>query len=342
MLDRYGPRRVHATLFLAGVAGALVFAAASTYGGLVAGRTLIGLGMAAALMAAMQALVLWNPRERIGAMIAIVYATGGIGVLLTSFPLAYALGFITWREVFTGLAVASLAVSALLFFWVPERAAPGRPQSVAAQVAGLAEILRDPGMRRATFVLAANQFVVIPLLNLWMATWLRDVAGFGEQAVSWMLAASALAMIGGYLTFGRIGDALVRRGRTEFSGYIAALLATLALLAPLALGVAAGAMVLWPLFIFCGMGASLAFALANRRFPPEYSGRVNTVLNFFALIAMFTGQWGIGGLLGLFPATATGYDPRGYTLAMGMQWVVLAIATAWLWSGRRLFEAPRR
>ena len=324
------------------MAGALVFATASSYGGLLAGRSLIGLGMAAALMAAMQALVLWNPRERVAAMIAIVYATGGIGVLLTSFPLAYALGFITWREVFGGLAAASLVVSLVLFFWVPERPASARAQSVAAQVAGLAEILRDPGMRRATFVLAANQFVVIPLLNLWMAVWLRDVGGFGERAVSWMLAASALAMIGGYLSFGRIGDALVRRGRTEFSGYIAALLATLALLAPLALGFTAGAVVLWPLFIFCGMGASLAFALANRRFPPEYAGRVNTVLNFFALIAMFAGQWGIGVLLGLFPPTPTGYDPRGYTLAMGMQWTILAIATAWLWSGRHLFEAPRR
>lgn len=342
MLDRYGPRRVHAPLFLCGVAGALVFATASSYEGLLAGRTLIGLGMAAALMAAMQALVLWHPRERVAAMIALVYATGGIGVLLTSFPLAIALGFVTWREIFFGLAAASLAVSAVLVFWVPERTAPRRPQSLAAQVAGLAEILRDPGMRRATFVLAANQFVVIPLLNLWMATWLRDVAGFGEKAVSWMLAASALAMIGGYLTFGRIGDALVRRGRTEFSAYIAALVATLASLAPLALGYAAGAVLLWPLFIFCGMGASLAFSLANRRFPPEYAGRVNTVLNFFALIAMFSGQWGVGGVLGLFPSTAAGYDPQGYTLAMGMQWGVLAIATAWLWSGRRLFEAPRR
>ena len=35
----------------------------------------------------------------------------GLGVLLTSFPLAYALGFLTWRQVFVGLAAASLAVT---------------------------------------------------------------------------------------------------------------------------------------------------------------------------------------------------------------------------------------
>lgn len=343
MLDRYGPRRVNAALFVLTVLGALVFASAKTYEVLVLGRALIGLGVAAALMSAMHAFVLWNPREKIGMLIAVVYATGGLGILVTSFPLAYALGVFTWREIFVGLAGVALAVVAVLALWVPERMAPKRPESLQAQLAGLAEIVRDPGVRRATLVLAANQFAVIPLLNLWMATWLRDVAGFAEGAVAWMLALVALAMIGGYLVFGRIGDALVRRGGTEFPAYVAALASTLAALAPLALGVTHGAVLLWPLFIFFGMGASLAFAIANRRFPPEYAGRVNTVLNFVALLAMFSGQWLIGGVLGLWPETAAGgYDPRGYMVALGVQWMVLAAALAWLWSGRELFREPGR
>ena len=342
MLDRYGPRRVNAALFVLTVAGALLFASAGSYEALVLGRALIGLGVAAALMGAMHAFVLWNPREKIGVLIAVVYATGGLGILVTSFPLAWALGVFTWREIFVALAGVSLAIVLLLAFWVPERTAARRPESLRAQLAGLGEILRDPGVRRATLVLAANQFAVIPLLNLWMATWLRDVAGFAEGAVAWMLALVALAMIAGYLVFGRVGDALVRRGGTEFPAYVAVLASTLAVLAPLVLGVTQGLTILWPLFIFFGMGASLAFAIANRRFPPEYAGRVNTVLNFFALLAMFSGQWLIGGVLGLWPQTpGGGYDPRGYTVALGVQWVVLAAALVWLWSGRELFRATR-
>jgi predicted MFS family arabinose efflux permease len=252
-LDRYGPRRVNAVLFLFAAAGALVFSFAQSYEMLVFGRTLVGLGVAAALVSAMQAFVLWYPRERTGTLISSLYAMGGLGILLTSFPLAWALQAFAWREIFLALTAASLAVSALLAFWVPERTAERRPHTLAAQFDGIVGVFRDPGYRRAALALAANQFAVIPLLNLWMATWLRDLAGFDERAVAWMLALVALAMIAGYLVSGRAADALVRSGRSEFPALAAAIAGTLIALAPLALGIAAGAIVLWPLLVFFGM-----------------------------------------------------------------------------------------
>lgn len=347
LLDRYGPRRVNGLMFVAAFAGALLFAAAEGFGGLLAGRTLLGLGVSAALMGAMQAFVLWYPRERIAMQISIVYAIGGCGALLTSFPLAWALGHASWREVFVALALASIAVTAAMLAWVPERTAPRRPQDLRTQLAGLAEVLRDPGIRRVVIALAANQFAVVPLINLWISTWLRDVAGFEEREVAWMLAATAIAMIAGYLGYGRIADARLRRGGTEFPVFAGSLAATLATLAPLALAglwgrVPAGfAIVLWPLFTACGMGAAVAFSMGNRRFAPEYAGRVSTVLNLFVLVAMFVGQWAVGVVIGLFPGTATGYAPQAYAAALGGQWLLLAAALAWLWHGRELFAAKR-
>ena len=343
LLDRYGPRRVNGLLFLAAVAGGLVFAAAQGLGGLLAGRMLFGLGVSAALMGAMQAYVLWYPRERLAMQISVVYAMGGLGALFTSFPLAYALGFASWRQVFVALSVASLAVAIAMFAWVPERTAPRRQLGLREQLAGLAAVLRDPGLRRVAVAVTASQFVVSPLINLWVSTWLRDVAGFGERAIAWMLAANALAMIAGYLVYGRFADAMARRGRNEFPVYASSLLATLATLAPLALAGFFGAVppvvaiVLWPAFTACGMGAAVAFSLGNRRFPAEYSGRVSTVLNLFTLIAMFIGQWAVGIVISLFPGSATGYAPEAYAVAFGAQWLLLAAALAWLWRGRHLF-----
>lgn len=346
LLDRYGPRRVNGVLFVAACAGGLLFAGARDFGDLLAARTLFGLGVSAALMGAMQAYVLWYPRERLAVQISVVYATGGVGALLTSFPLAWLLGFTGWREVFTGLALASLGVTAAMFLWVPERTAPRRPLDLRSQFAGLAAVLADPGLRRVAVAVTTGQFVVGPLINLWVSTWLRDVAGFGERAVAWMLAANAVAMIVGYLVYGRLADAMVRRGGTEFRVYAGSLAATLVMLAPLALAGMLGtvppwvAVLLWPAFTACGMGAAVAFSIGNRRFPPEYAGRVSTVLNLFTLIAMFIGQWAVGAVIGLFPGSAAGYAPEAYVVALGAQWLLLAAALAWLWSGRRLFE-PR-
>ncbi len=61
LLDRYGPRRVNAALLVLATAGALLFARAASFEGLVLARALIGLGVSACLMACMQAFILWFP-----------------------------------------------------------------------------------------------------------------------------------------------------------------------------------------------------------------------------------------------------------------------------------------
>jgi sugar phosphate permease len=60
-LDRYGPRRVVATLLCITALGAFVFGAARDFGTPAAGRALIGLGVSACLMGAIKAFTLWFP-----------------------------------------------------------------------------------------------------------------------------------------------------------------------------------------------------------------------------------------------------------------------------------------
>ena len=64
LMDRYGPRRVNATMLLVAALGAVVFASAASLPVLVLGRALIGLGVAVCLMSSMTAFVLWFPLER--------------------------------------------------------------------------------------------------------------------------------------------------------------------------------------------------------------------------------------------------------------------------------------
>ena len=65
LLDRYGPRRIQSALLLVAAAGAVLFGMAEAFVGLVIARAMIGLGVAAALMAGLKSIVLWFPRERV-------------------------------------------------------------------------------------------------------------------------------------------------------------------------------------------------------------------------------------------------------------------------------------
>ena len=63
-LDRYGPRQVQAVVLVFAAGGAALFGASDGFLSLLAGRALIGLGVAAALTAGLKATVLWFPKER--------------------------------------------------------------------------------------------------------------------------------------------------------------------------------------------------------------------------------------------------------------------------------------
>ena len=337
LLDRFGPRRVNGTLLLLAAAGSIAFANAESFESLVIARALIGLGVSACLMASMQAFVLWFPAERTATMIALAYSMGGLGAITASAPLELALRHFDWRQIFQALAVVTLGLSAAFALWVPEHTGVRRAARLREQLAGLARIARDGAFWRVAVAIGANQCAVLSLFTLWITTWLRDVAGFDRAAAATALAWVSLALIAGYFFFGRLADALARRGRSQLPLFAGGVAAALVFLGLLAIGVTTGAVLLWAAFVFCGTGATLAHSIATRRYPKEMAGRVNTGINTFTFFGAFAGQWGCGAILSLWPPTAAGYDPRGYFYALGALWLVQAAGLAWLWSGRRLF-----
>lgn len=338
LLDRFGPRRVNGALLLLAAAAAVGFSLAESYGALVVARALIGLGVSACLMASIQAFVLWFPAERTGTMIALAYSMGGLGALTASTPLELALRHFDWREIFQGLAAASLALGALFLLWVPEHRRTAVAGPLRGQLRGLSLIARDGAFWRVALAIGANQCAVVSLFTLWITGWLRDVAGMDPAQAARGLALASLGLIAGYFFFGRLADARARQGLSQLPLFAAGVAAALVLLGFLALGVTAAAQWLWAGFTFCGTAATLAHSIATRRYPREMAGRVNTALNTFTFIGIFFGQWLTGVALSLWPSTAAGYDPRGYSLALGALWVVQAAGLAFLWRGRKLLE----
>lgn len=341
LLDRYGPRRVNATMLLVAAAGGVWFATGTSAAELTAARGLIGLGVSGCLMAAFSAFALWYPPDRLATMNGTAFASGMLGAVVATVPLEMALRVLHWREVFAVIVGLNLAVSLLLFLAVPERTATQRGESVRAQLRGFARVAGDPSFWRVALCIGASQVAAVSLSTLWVATWLRDIAGYSQAEVARALLAFGLAMMAGYVGFGRASDALTRRGQSTLPLLAGGVAMASVCLALLALGVRTAVLPLWCLFFGCSTAVVLAYSLFSRRYPKEMAGRVNTALNVFVFVGMFSGQWAVGLLLSFWPQTPLGYAPDAYPWALAMLWLVQFAGLAWLWSGRRLFATPR-
>ena len=340
-MDRFGPRRVNATLLLVAAAGGAWFASAESAGAAMAARALIGIGVSVALMSSLTAFVLWYPPDRLSTLNAVAFSVGIVGAMTVTVPLEILLRVWPWRQAFMLIVGATVAVSLVLWLWVPERKALARERSLMEEIHELRKLLGDPAFLRLAVCLGASQCAAIALQTLWIATWLRDVAGYTPAEVARGLLAVNVATIAGYLVFGRAADALQRRGRSVLplmAGGVAVSSLNLAIL------IAAPGMfpmVFWCVFVAAATAVVLGYSIVSRRYPNAMAGRVNTAINVFAFVGSFAGQWGIGLVLDLWPQTgqgnAPGYPAEAYPWALGAVWAVQLAGLAWLWSGRRYF-----
>lgn len=338
LLDRYGPRRVNATLLLVAAVGAVWFAGADSGASAVAARAVIGIGVSACLMSSFLAFVLWYPADRISTLNGIAFSAGALGGITATVPLEWLVRVWHWRDAFLLFAAATVLVSLVLWLWVPERSARPRGERFAAQLRGLAELMRDAAFRRLSVCLAGSQFAAVALQTLWIATWLRDVAGYTQAEVARGLLAVNIAMIVGYVGFGRAADRLVQRGQSTLPLLLGGLALASASLALLALGARAAGLALWCAFVLGSTGMVLGYSLLSRRYPKTMVGRANTAFNVFGFAGMFLGQWAFGLVLDLWPQKAAGYAAEAYPWAIAMVWAVQFAGLAWLWRGRKLFE----
>lgn len=338
LLDRYGPRRVNAVLLLLASGGAVWFTLAGSALELTAARAVIGLGVSAGLMASMSAFALWYPVERLATMNGIAFASGMLGAIAASVPLEFVLRSFTWREVFYGVAALNVAVCLVMFLVVPEKPGSRRSPALPQQLRELGAVARDPAFWRVALCMGSSQLAAVSLGTLWVATWLRDVAGYSQAQVAQSLLLFSVVMIGGYLGFGRVADRMARGGRSTLPLLAGGIAVASVCLLLLAIGARTGELVLWSLFFGGATSVVLSYSLYSRRFPAEMAGRVNTALNVFVFVGMFTGQWAVGLVLNLWPQAGAGYVPEAYAWALGGLWLVQAAGLTWLWGGRALFR----
>ena len=335
LIDRYGPRRVNATMLLIAALGGVVFALAAGLPALLAGRALIGLGVAVCFMSSLVAFALWFPLERMATLMGWMLLIGAAGALSATKPVELALRVVDWRALFFALSGIAVCASLAIFLAVPEKTAAARGATTRQQFAVVAGILRNRVFWSIGLTAVFAQSIALALLGLWAGPWMRDVAGLDRADLARDLLFAAGAFGVGAVLCGTLSDHLARRGVAPVVTYLAGCVACTVALAPIALGHGAASLVLWIVYMALSPSGTLAYPLLTARFPREMTGRVMTALNMFTFMVAFAIQFGIGAIIGLWPVTDGRYAVEGYRAAFGLCWLLQAGAVAWLaWAER--------
>lgn len=329
-LDRYGPRRCESALLLIAAVGAFLFATADNLAWLIIARALIGLGVAACLMAALKAYVIWVPGERLPLINGFQLAAGGLGAVAATAPVEAALQFTDWRGVFMALAALTFLAAVAIYCIVPEREGSTSKESLGDQLRGIRTVFGSAAFWRITPLTVFSQASFIAVFGLWIGPWMRDIGGLERAAVADAVLTVAVSTIVGYVAIGWGTERLGRIGIKPLTIAIVCMVAFILVQIEIILGLSDSILVVWFLFGFFGTASVLAFPVLTLSFPSAMSGRVLTGINVLVFLLSFTFQWGVGAVIDLWPTTADGgYAPEGYTAAFSILTAVQAIAVTW-------------
>ena len=328
-LDRFGPRKVQAPMLIIAALGALWFSQAHSLTDLVIGRGLIGFGVAGSLMAAIKASSLWLPRQKQPLSTALLLSVGGLGALASTTPMHVALSYTDWRSVFVILSAATLGVSAIIFFVVPEH-----PQKVQVKLSDMAiQVVQLYGawsFWRLTLYTVVAHATYMSVQGLWMGLWLHDVGHLERSEVADILLAGTVAMVAGTLSFGWATDRFSKKGIQPIfvcgSGVVLFLLCQGLMIGNVGLSpawIAVG-------FSFFGAATTMNYAIVSASVPLHLTGRVSTSFNLVVFLMAFALQWGLGWMIGLWTPIAGMYPETAYRFALGAN-LALQIPGLLLW-----------
>jgi MFS family permease len=341
-LDRYGPRRVEAILLVIASAGALIFGVSHSLTGLVIGRSLIGLGVSACLMAAFTAFASWFPGHRLPLINGLIMAAGGLGAISATTPVQRMLHVMHWRSLFFLLAGITLFTA-----WIVFRVVPEKPHSVTTErfsdaVNGIWQIFSSRIFWGLGIWATASQASFLAIIGLWIGPWLRDVGGLDRENVASSMFQVTLMMVFGYIFTGKLTGALAKKGFSTLRVAVIGMGIFMMVQAWLMLNITAGIHLIWLLFGFTGTSGVLCYAELTRRFSSHLAGRVNTALNLLVFVAAFAGQWGIGAILERYSETSSpGGAAAGYQIGFGLLLAVQILGLIWYAFNHRLLSQGR-
>lgn len=306
-LDRFGSRRTEAALLGTAALGSVIMAASDSLIGLSIGRILVGLGVAACLMAPYSYYRRVFAPEKQAQLAMWMLIAGTSGALAATQPALMLAEWMGWREIFV-VTAGLLVISALaIFMFVPDHdlattahAQAKDPNARASVPLSLMQLLRHPIMVRIipTTIFFSGGFLA--LQSLWVGPWMTSVLGLSTDETGQALLYFNAALLAAYMAMSvmspkleSMGIGLARQTTIGFFWFLGCMVLILTWQAPSA----------WWAWIAMAPGIPAVILIQTQTalmFPKAIAGRVLTTFNLVMFAGAFAIQWGVGLLADLF------------------------------------------
>jgi predicted MFS family arabinose efflux permease len=328
-LDRHDARKVLGWLMLLAVVGCLVFAMSGNLWQLVLSRLLIGMGVAACLMAPLTHFRLQLSATAQYRANSWMLMTGSLGMMASTLPVHWAIPWIGWRGLFLLLAAALLISTLLIFCLVPASRAPSHGQRLAPARSsdGYAAVLRNPMFVRCLPLGVVVHGGLIAVQALWAGPWLTRVAGYSPAAAAQGLFLINACVLAAFLVWGFLMPRISVRGWTPVRLVAWTVPVALVILMAIIFRQVPAGPAWWASWCVCCTAVSLLQPAVGQALPRELAGRALSAFNLAIFLGVFLVQWGMGLLVDF--ALAFGMSEAG---ALRAAFAVLCGAGWWAWA----------
>jgi MFS family permease len=323
-LDKVGAKRLMIGLSFVGMAGAIMFSLAQDLGMGLAGRLLLGVGMACNLMGPLKLLMEWFPPRTFATLSGLLYAIGTLGNIVAATPLVLLVEQFGWRLSFQAIIAVHLLLT-LMLFWVVQ----DRPAEKMLNPLPVAEGLRPASLfgnlgilmrSKDYWIISAGTFVRYgthaALQTLWAGPLLMEVLRFSPLQAGNILLMMNIGLILGGPLWGAVSDRIFETPKWVIAGGLLMLALITSILRALPPGTSA--FVAGATFLAFGIASASGmhvYAHIKALVPKDMAGAAMSGTNIFTMMGPAVFLQGLGiAMQGLYPEASRG--PAAFSTAL--------------------------
>jgi sugar phosphate permease len=362
--DTWGARKTIFLFFLIASIGSVILGLSTNVTFAIIGRVLVGFGVSTLYVCALKIYSQWYKEDEFATMTGFLIAIGGIGLLISTVPLALLSNAVGWRIPFILTSGVTLIIGLLV--WIFVRNSPedlGMPPVINNNSSNdynsrVVENNRKPKSKKGSIL--ENSFKILRLKHfwpvviwvsctmgiylafsgLWGGPYLIQVYNMTKLEASRVLSMIAIGMIIGGPMIGFLSDKILKRRKIVVNVSSGILLVIIACLFSFTSRIP-----LLGLYLIClGIGifsvgaVSVGYALIKDLFPIEIAGTSTGIANFFPFLIGALYQPLMGYILELNGKIGDSYTTMGYHnafLVLLISSTVACIASFFIKEGNR-------
>jgi len=323
-LDKVGAKRLMIALSFVGMVGAIMFSLAQGLGMGLAGRLLLGVGMACNLMGPLKLLMEWFPPRTFATLSGLLYAVGTLGNIVAATPLVLLVEQFGWRLSFQAIIAVHLLLT-LALFWVAQDRPAEKALNPSPSAGGLrpASLFGNLGilMRSKDYwIISTGTFVRYgthaALQTLWAGPLLMEAMGFLPVPAGNILLMMNIGLILGGPLWGAVSDRIFETPKWVIAGGLLMLALITSILRALPPGTSA--FVAGATFLAFGIASASGmhvYAHIKALVPKDMAGAAMSGTNFFTMMGPAVFLQGLGiAMQSLYPEASRG--PEAFSTAL--------------------------